>query len=186
MYTIINCSPKLKRSNSKIFIDEVTKNLSNYTVLNLEANRNKILEYIYSSDTLLFAFPTYLDSPPSKLLSLLDYIFDNKLYLNNKKIYLIANCGFIEYENNICPVEIIKNWISIMKGSYMGSLLIGSGEIIGNKKFKLLSKNCMKELKKFSMCIKRKEKYEDTGVTIDYINTKLLCILSNIAWPKSR
>ena len=41
------------------------------------------------------------------------YTFDNKL-ITNKNIYLIINCGFIEGEQNITALNIIKRWCDKM------------------------------------------------------------------------
>ena len=186
MFTLINGSPKLNLSNSKYFLDTISKNIDYYNIFDLKnKNYENILESIKNSDTIVFAFPLYVDSPPSIVLEFLDYIFDNKINLNNKMIYTTINCGFREGEQNICAINIIKNWCNKVNASYGSSILIGAGEIVGKQKFKFISKNTHKKLNIFTKIILSKKKSNDIITTIDILNNKMYCKIGNIFWNKN-
>lgn len=186
MYTIINGSPKINKSNSACFLEIITKSLDDYNLFELKKDSyEKVIDSINKSDTIVLAFPLYVDSPPTKVLSLLDYIIDNKINLKNKLIYIVVNCGFREGIQNKTAVDIVKLWCKKTNATYMSSIQIGAGEIIGNKKYKLLSITAIRKLKKFSKIIKRKQKYSDIITTVNYLNNKTFCYVANIFWNKN-
>lgn len=184
MYTIINGSPKVINSNSSYFINIITKNLDEYNIFELkEKDYNNIINSINKTETIILAFPLYVDSPTSITLAFLDYIVDNEITLKDKSIYTIINCGFREGEQNITALNIIKRWCEKVKATYKGSILIGAGEIVGNKKYKFISKKALKNLKEFSNVIK-KNKNKEIITTMDLLKDKLYCFLANISWNK--
>ena len=70
MYTLICGSPKLINSNSMFFLEKIKSKLDNYKIFDLRKNKYKdILESIYKSSVIVFAFPLYVDSPTSIMLS---------------------------------------------------------------------------------------------------------------------
>lgn len=184
MYTLINGSSKTNNSNSLNFINYIKKYLTSYQIFSLKYdNFDDIINSINNSDTILLAFPLYVDSPNYHTLKFLDYIFDNKS-INNKNIYVIINCGFIEGEQNITALNIIKNWCRKTDNNYMGSLLIGAGEIVGKKKYKFITFKARKKLKQFSHSIKNNKKTNDIITTIDLLTSRIYCMLANISWYK--
>ena len=186
MYTLINGSPKINKSNSGYFLDTITKTLDKYNLFELKKDSYEtIIDSINKSDTIVLAFPLYVDSPPSKVLSLLDYIIDNKINIKNKLIYVIVNCGFREGIQNKTAVDIIKLWCKKTNAKYMSSIQIGAGEIIGNKKYKIMSTTARRKLKKFSKIIKNKQKHSDIITTVDYLTNKTFCYVANIFWNKN-
>ena len=73
--TVINGSPRLKKSNSEIlknyllnFIKE--NKINEYFSFSIKLDNN-IKTNIHNSDILIFIFPLYVDGIPSNLLSLL-------------------------------------------------------------------------------------------------------------------
>lgn len=184
MYTIINGSPKVINSNSSYFVNMITKNLDEYNVFELkDGNYNNIIDSIGKSKTIILAFPLYVDSPTSITLAFLDYIVDNEITLKDKSIYTIINCGFREGEQNITALNIIKRWCEKVKATYKGSILIGAGEIVGNKKYKFISNKALKDLKEFSNIIKE-NKTKEIVTTMNLLNDKIYCILANLSWNK--
>ena len=146
MYTLINGSGKLKNSNSEHFLDYVGKDLDKYEYFNLrDSDYKEVISSIKKSNDIVLAFPLYADSPSSLMLSFLDYIYDNKIEINGN-IYVIINCGFREAEHNITALNIIKNWCKKMNINYNGAVLIGTGEVAGNKKYRFMSKRIYKDL----------------------------------------
>ena len=185
MYTLISGSPKPINSNSLYFLKKIKSNIDNYKIFELKKDGyKKIIECIGISDVIVFAFPLYADSPTSITLSFLDYIIDNNIILENKKIYIIINCGFREGGQNITAINIIKNWCEKVGAVYNGSIMIGAGEIVGKIKYKFISLSALKKLKQFSNSIKIKEKSKDIITTMNLLNNKMYCYLANIFWIK--
>lgn len=185
IYTLINGSQKVKNSNSKYFIDYISNYLNDYVIFDLKHNNYKdIFNCIKNSNIIVLVFPLYVDSPNSLTLNFLDYIYDNNINLNNKKLYVVINCGFKEGKHNITALNIIKNWCIKVNITYQGSILIGAGEIVGKKSYKFISYSALNKLKKFSNCIKNNKKSNDIITSIDLINSKLYCVLANISWNK--
>lgn len=185
MYTLISGSPKPINSNSLYFLNNISKYINDFKIFELKKHKySEIIESIEKSDVVVFALPLYVDSPTSITLSFFDYIIDNNINLDNKKIYLIINCGFREGEQNITAVNIIKNWCEKVGGIYSGSIMIGAGEIVGKPKYKFISFTALKKLNKFSKSIKFKQKVEDVITTMDLLNNKTYCYLANLSWDK--
>lgn len=132
MISVINCSPKHK-SNSLNFIKILTKKLkNNYEVINLYHEEIKdVNNKIEKSSVIIFVFPLYVDTPPSRLIKLME----ESTNFHNKKIYCLCNCGFLESINNEIATKIIGNWCLHCNGEFMGSFKIGAGEVIGNNNF---------------------------------------------------
>lgn len=185
MYTLISGSPKPINSNSLYFLKNIKSNIDNYKIFELKKDKyKKIIECIEKSDVIVFAFPLYADSPTSITLSFLDYIIDNNINLDNKKIYVIINCGFREGEQNITAINIIKNWCEKVGAVYNGSIMIGAGEIVGKTKFKFVSYSALKKLKEFSNSIKLKKESKDIITTMNILNNRMYCYIANMSWTK--
>lgn len=186
MYTLINGSSKNKPSNSLYFLKYISKHIDKYNLYSLKNDNYKdILKSIDKSSVLVLAFPLYVDSPNTWTLKFIDYIYDKKIDLNNKKLYVIINCGFKEGEHNITALNIIKAWCKRVNIKYYGSILIGAGEVVGNKKYKFICKKAFKCLDMFAQSIKDKEKTNDTITTMGLLNNKLYCKIANISWNKT-
>lgn len=185
MYTLINGSPKPKDSNSLYFLKLVSSNLDNYNLYELRRDKyNDIIDSINLSDVIILSFPLYVDSPTSITLSFLDYFIDNQIDLKDKNIYIIINCGFREGQQNITAVNIIKRWCDKVGGNYGGSIMIGAGEIVGNNRFKFISRKALKKVKKFSSFIREKQTSDDIITTMDLFNNKMFCLVANAFWNK--
>lgn len=186
MYTLISGSPKPHSSNSLYFLKLISSNLDTYKLFELKKNKyEEILDSINLSDTVIFAFPLYVDSPTSITLNFLDYIIDNNIKLDSKLIYLVINCGFREGKHNITAVNIMKRWCEKVGATYGCSILIGAGEIVGKENYKFISSKALKKIKQFADTIKSKQKDKDIITTMDLINNRLYCCLANLCWNKS-
>ena len=77
MLTIINCSPKYK-SNSKNFIDKIINNIDDsFSIFNVyKDNFDTIINFINKSDKILFVYPLYVDTLPSKLIEFFEYLIN--------------------------------------------------------------------------------------------------------------
>ena len=185
MYTLINGSQKNHKSNSRYFLDYISKYLDDYTIYNLKYDDfNEVIDSIINTDTIIIAFPLYVDSPNSLTLKLLDYIYDTNIDLSNKKLYVIINCGFREGIHNITALNIIKNWASKVNICYSGSILIGAGEIVGKEEYSYITSIATNKLKKFSKCIKKNKNIKDIITTMDLLTNRLYCMFANSSWTK--
>ena len=185
MYTLINGSQKIKESNSLYFLNYISNYLEEYSLFDLKKdNYNNILDSIENGETIILAFPLYVDSPTSLILKVLDYIYDNKIDLTDKKFYVVINCGFREGEQNITALNIIKRWCGKVNAKYLGSLLIGAGEIVGNPFYKFITKKAHKKLHEFSVKISRNEYIDTTITTMDLLNNNMYIKLANHSWNR--
>lgn len=185
MYTLISGSPKIKESNSMLFLNKVKTQLDEYSIFELKKHKyDEIIASINESEIIVLAFPLYVDSPPSLTLEFLDYIIDNKIDLSGKLVYSIINCGFRDANQNAIAANIISSWSKKVKAKYNGSLLIGAGEVIGDKKYKYISRKANKTLNKFGRILKNQENTNDIKTTTDFLNDKLFCFFANIFWTK--
>ena len=184
MYTLINGSSKIGESNSNNFLNYISDYLDKYIIYSIKKNNfEDIIKSIKLSDTIVLAFPLYVDSPNTYTLRLLDYMYDNNIG-KNKNIYVIINCGFKEGEQNITALNIIKRFCSNVKANYMGAILIGAGEIVGKKEYKFISRKALKKLKEFSLCIKDNKKCDYFITTMDLLSNRQYCFLANRSWTK--
>lgn len=183
MYTLINGSCKSNFSNSLYFLNEISDYLGKYIIFDLKKDSySNILDNINMSETIIVAFPLYVDSPPSLVLKFFDYIIDNKLSFSGKRLYIIINCGFREGEQNLTALNVVKSWCDKVLIKYSGAILIGAGEIVGKYKYKIISKKALKKLKQFSLKISNKEEISDIITTVDYLNNNMYCTLANFSW----
>ena len=113
----------------------------------------------------------------------MDYIYDNRIDLKNKKLYVMINCGFLEWEHNITALDIVKRWCYKTNIEYMGSLLIGAGEFIGNVDNKLISRPALKQVEIFSDHIKNSSKKEMT-TGLKFVNQRIYIFVANAFWKK--
>ena len=181
MYTLINCSPKIEKSNSLKFLKSIECELKDCVYKNIyKDNFDDILDSI--GDKVIFALPLYVDAPPSKLLEFMDYVIDNDIILDSN-FYYVINCGFREGEQNITALNILKNWTNKIGGKYSGSLLIGAGEVVGDDRYKFITKRARKNIRLFSKNIKNNNFFEMITTT-DYINNKIFCFFANKFWSR--
>lgn len=185
MYTLINGSSKIIKSNSENFLNYISDYLDKCIIYNIKKdNFEDIIKSITISDTIVLAFPLYVDSPNTYTLKLLDYMYDNNIG-SKKNLYVIINCGFREGEQNITALNIIKNWCNKLNINYKGSILIGAGEIVGKPEYKFITRKARKKLEKFSLCIKNKKRSNDIITSMDLLNNKMYSFLANKSWTRN-
>lgn len=186
MNLFINCSPKLNNSATHNLI-ELLKNKDDQELYLYKEEFKNI--NVNKFDKIIFCYPLYVDAPPSKLIEYMEYIDDNNIIFEFKKIYVLCNCGFLEPTQNDTSVKIIENFCNKHNSLYMGSFKIGSGSIVGfcniNKLYKILSIDYIKKNKKFKKCIENGEKIE-LLTHIKPMTKRLYIIFANKSWKKKR
>lgn len=187
--TIINASPRFKKSNS-----EILKNyLLNYikdTIINEYFSFSIKLDddlknNIYNSDALIFIFPLYVDTIPANLLDLL-IRFENENIINSKtKIYCIVNNGFFEGIQNHLAVSQIRYWSKKVNAQWGQGIGVGGGELLSHLKKVPLGQGPLKNLgmalQKFSENILLLKSDEDIYINPNYPRI-LYFLQANISW----
>ncbi len=185
MTLYINGSPKLKSSNSEYFL-----NLIDRTSTKVYLYKDSFENIDFKSyTTIVISFPLYLDSPPSKVIELMEYIKNSNIDIAGIHIYEICNCGFLESNQNICALKILENFCKQSGASYKGSFLIGAGEIAGKcgkiKPYKLLNISLFIKMYCFKRCIKKKKEMH-LKTTIHPMSKYLYIILANSSWKRKQ
>lgn len=114
---LINGSPKQESSASAVIVDELKSilhedmRLTEYSFREPVVTMERMRE-MSECDVWIFAFPLYVGSIPSHLLSCLMQLEDYLTELEDKEItvYTVVNCGFYEARQNAPALEIMKNW----------------------------------------------------------------------------
>ena len=180
---LINGSPKLKKSNSNYFLNLTSKKDS--IIYLYKDNFSKI--DLKNHDTIVFSFPLYVDSIPSKVTEFIEYLDNNNIDISNKKIYAICNCGFLEPIHNEIALKIIENFTFKRQALYKGHISVGAGEIIGKRKdnciYKIMSISFVFKFLWFKHCIKKGRKI-NLSTTIHPMTKKVYIKLANKSWKK--
>lgn len=91
------------------------------------------LEQAAACDTLVFAFPLYVDGIPSHLLRCLSQMDDylKPLQVNKQmQVYAIVNCGFYEGLHNKLALDMMRNWCAKTGLRWGHGLGVGGGGML--------------------------------------------------------
>lgn len=183
MILFINASGKAKNSNSKYFSDLLNIDNCIYSYL-YKDKFDKIIYNINKCNTIVFLYPTYVDTVPAKLLEFIEYYNGD---FKNKDIYLMVNCGFLENYHNDLSIEYMENYIKEKKGNFKGYYNIGSGEIIKICKkynyFKPLVSNFFIKLHLFKKKVLNKEDVR-LKTNMNFLSKRNFCKMANFFWKK--
>lgn len=127
----IDCSPK-KRFSASGFIASFTRMfVSGKKVqkkLRTPNDFQHVLSEIEDAEAIVFSMPLYVDGVPSHILTFLQKM--EQIYKNakkEKKVYVIANNGFIEGRQNEPLMQIMENFSDRANLDWCGGLGIGGG-----------------------------------------------------------
>jgi hypothetical protein len=129
--SLINGSPKIGESCSGIilgYLKDLVKKGNSVKLYNINKALPTNKEYLEfcDSNVLVFAFPLYIDSIPSHLLSMLIEL--EQLLRNNKNdiyVYCIVVNGFYEGNQNYIAIDNMKHWCN--KSGLIWGQAIGNG-----------------------------------------------------------
>lgn len=163
----IQASPKIKNSASKAVLNDLRKYFTEEFEIKEFHLKNSFIskeekEELFYCDSLVFAFPLYVDGIPSHLLHCLAEL---ELFLKQREkreisVYALVNCGFYEGCQNVLALEMIENWCIKSGLLWKQGIGIGTGGMLpsitnvpaghGVKKnfgtaLQILSKNIMKK-----------------------------------------
>ena len=133
---MIDGSPKVSKSNSEYFLNILSDFIESKDIVKYKLSKKvdyeDIIKEINTIDTLVFAFPLYVDSLPSHVLEFLIMLEENfKDNLKGVNVYVIANCGFYEGKQNNIALNIMKCWCKKMNIKWAQGIGIGAGEMMG-------------------------------------------------------
>ena len=137
---LLNGSPRAPKSNSKryaaIFREHcpVAADYFEITRRNHAMLCSKMDEY---TDVVL-VFPLYADSLP---VSLLDFLKSLEAARSERRptVSVMINCGFLEYEQNMVAVDMVRLFCRRNGYPFGSVLMIGGGEAILDTPFRLLA-----------------------------------------------
>ena len=133
---MIDGSPKVSKSNSEYFLNILSDFIESKDIVKYKLSKKvdyeDIIKEINTIDTLVFAFPLYVDSLPSHVLEFLIMLEENfKDNLKGVNVYVIVNCGFYEGKQNKIALNIMKCWCKKMNIKWAQGIGIGAGEMMG-------------------------------------------------------
>lgn len=130
----INASPKKKFSASEYFLDVQRFFVRGNTVkekLRTKNDYERILNTLVDADAVVFCLPLYVDGVPSHVLPFLKemeaFCRENKLSLN---VYVIANGGFIEGNQNQALLQVFENFCTRSNLKWCGGIGVGGGVML--------------------------------------------------------
>ncbi|MDF2803084.1 MAG: hypothetical protein K0S61_2987 [Anaerocolumna sp.] len=138
---IINASPKIAENNSGYFINEIksmigsSHKISEVRIINPNLN-NELIQAISSCNTIIIAFPLYVDSIPSHLTNVLTQLSMEVQSVNQNpiRVFGVVNCGFYEAHQTHIALQILKNWCYKSGFKWCQGIGIGAGEMYGQIK----------------------------------------------------
>lgn len=134
---LISGSPKRRRSGSEALLNKLQTYMKGEKIKSFSWSRvevdEKELEEVMTCDTMVIAFPLYIDGIPSHLLSCLEqvknYISGNE-YDRLPGVVVIVNNGFYEPRQSRFAIQMMKNWCIRAGLKFSGGLCVGAGGII--------------------------------------------------------
>ena len=128
---LIDCSPK-KRLSASGFIASLTRlfvlGKKSQLKLRTPGDYKRILSEVEDADNIVFSMPLYVDGVPSHVLPFLKEMETAyKEKHSNKKVYVIANNGFIEGRQNEPLMQNMENFCDRAGLLFYGGLGIGGG-----------------------------------------------------------
>ena len=133
---MIDGSPKVSKSNSEYFLSVLSNFIEGKDIVKYRLSKKldyeKIISNIKNIDILVLAFPLYVDSLPSHVLEFFSILEENfKEELKDITVYVIANCGFYEGNQNKTALKIMRCWCKKMNLKWGQGIGIGAGEMMG-------------------------------------------------------
>lgn len=130
----IDCSPKKKLSTSGL-LNRITGFFvggdKQRVKFRTRADNQKVLAAIKDADNVVFAMPLYVDGVPSHVLPLLKELESfSKEQKWDKRVYVIANNGFIEGKQNEPLMQIMENFCRRSNLSWCGGFGVGGGVMV--------------------------------------------------------
>lgn len=139
--TLINGSPKGKRSATAVLLDDLSTQLeAGDTSLSIErtsctGNKQPDSRALLQSDIIVLGFPLYVDTLPAHVLKLLCQLEETvcaaaSSHTTLPTIYALSNCGFYEAEQIEPAFDAVRNFCIRTGFHWGGGAAIGAGGMI--------------------------------------------------------
>lgn len=137
MILMLNCSYKVKESNTQYFLELLKKELADKEteIINIRKVLNggftEFTTKLEQAEAFIIGAPLYVDGLPAQAVKLLEKLLEcDKGSFSKKPVFTVSNLGFYE-GTQICNLfDIVKNWCARMGMAYCGGLAIGAGPMI--------------------------------------------------------
>lgn len=190
-------SPKKTRSTSESMADYLSETIKAKADWHLE--KIHILTTIHEkpdaiataanqSDLIVLAFPTYVDSLPSHVISTLMLLEARLDKSKLRDLVMLINCGFPETFHNDNAIKICR-FFAIENGlNWRGGIAVGAGgAIIGKRLSDLggIADHLMKNIKTLANRLIEDEQIQDDGILrVQVVPTEIYSITGNTGWEK--
>ncbi len=132
---VINGSPRNRKSNSKLLIDEflkgfysIDKDVADIHFLASEKQRNEAVNAFRENDNILMIFPLYTDSMPGIVKDFFERIYLEPIKAG-KRIGYIVQSGFPEAKHSIYVERYLEQFTTRrLKSDYLGTVIKGGVE----------------------------------------------------------
>ena len=179
MILMLNCSYKVKSSNTEYFLtlleeeisvssDKKCKHISIRNVLKDVENGSldAFVEELKEADAFVIGAPLYVDGLPAQAVKLLELLLENyNGKLPKKPVYVVSNLGFYEAEQIKNLLAIVENWCVKMGMAYGGGLAVGAGPMVRALEKMPLKKGLLKDagcgLEKLAYAITKRKKMKN-------------------------
>ncbi len=194
---IINGSPKIKVSVSKMLIDFLQRQFSQPApvfqatqLIEKLADRDE-LSALLQSDALLLVFPLYIDALPAplvKLLNSLEALIAEEQPKKLPALYMLVNCGFFEAHHNFLAKEIVENFALACGFNWNNGLAIGCGGSLltfATNCDSPVTQQIYKQLKELAQAIDTQQELQETKFIQPQMPRITYMLSGNLAWRKA-
>lgn len=136
MKTVLLCGSPKKRLSASAFLLKLAAlfiggEKTFVAIPTIPSRYDPILDELKGADNLLFAMPLYVDGVPGHVLPFMQALETFAKEENFRhRVYVIANNGFIEGQQNAPLMDIMENFSAACGFSFMGGLGIGGGVML--------------------------------------------------------
>lgn len=168
MILMLNCSYKVKDSNTQYFLELLQKELEGEEMQILPIRQvlhggfSGFVEKLQQAEVFVLGAPLYVDGLPAQAVRLLEMLLEGEYSgLSGKRVYVVSNLGFYEGQQICNLFDIVRNWCDRMQMIYGGGLAVGAGPMISTLKSMPLKKGLNmdvgKGLEQLAYCIRNRE-----------------------------
>lgn len=123
MIAFLNGSPKAAGSTTEKLLLLLQECLADETIISLSA-RTLTFDNLADCETLVIAFPLYVDGLPSHLLRYLEAYA--AACPKAKRVYALAHCGFYEGKQCHLALEMVAHFCAHTRMTYAGGAALGA------------------------------------------------------------
>lgn len=179
MILMLNCSYKVKSSNTEYFFELLKEELAGYSdkecktvsirdvLKDIEnGSLDAFVGELKQAKAFVIGAPLYVDGLPSQAVKLLELLLDNyKGEIPKLPVYVVSNLGFYEAEQIKHLLSIVENWCDRMGMAYGGGLAVGAGPLVraldNLPVKKAVLKDTFKGIKRLALAIAKRKKMQN-------------------------